>query len=304
MGGVYEPMLKIVAPLLGVFLYLSLYDICRKEGSSTVTSLILATLFCGGMGFFISSTVLYSENLMLLYILWGSYFIYRYIKESIDSRESLSLLISGFLLLAGGASVKNEGLIYFTIATVFVIMMHLIRILRTIIMHKESGTENLKKELIKAIRAVIVGGSVSLLFIVPWLLFRYHYDIEVRDFSLTEKLKLIFKEGFVHSGSYEVLKQSISKFANAMFIDVTVSCGLWYFLILLLLRLRKKMFRKENLFLLLMIFLPVAIFAVSFIFSTRMLDWHLNAVPRLLLAPLLISCLMIFVNRACPLKLK
>ena len=311
MGGVYEPMLKVIPPLLGVLIYLSLYGICRREGCSKIKSLMISTLFCGGATFNLCSTILYAENLLILYELWGVYFLYLYLRNrdfslfsfdcqskvdiQVSLRNDYLLLYSGFILLAGGACVKNEGVIYFGIATVYTLLLLCTVFFRYCVVwrKKEVVGVNSVTSCGSICRVVVVVLISGIFLIVPWMLFRYFLDVPVGDFSIIEKMRTIYNEGFVASGSYGVLKMSVKKFIDAMFVDLTISCGVWYFLATALIILRKQLLQKEVVFLILMIFVPIAIFAASFIFSTRPLGWHMDAIPRLLLIPTLFSWLLI-----------
>ena len=283
----------ISLPVFAGWLFVRRLGIARNRFELFLFSFLFGWLFFGAifaLAGFAEVGFSLTGGIFIIFILWGSYLLFCYIRSS-SNEADFPLLFSGLLLLAGGVSVKNEGLIYFTIALVFVIMMHLIHCFREISESKSIWTVRLQSESFKELRKVIFAISVSLFFILSWLLFRYYLNIGLRDFSVVKKVQLILKEGFLHSGSSGILRQSIAKFANAMFIDVTLNCGLWYLLLWSLLTLRKRLFKAEYLFLLSMIFVPVAIFAVSFIFSTRQLYWHLDSVPRLLLCPMLFSWL-------------
>ena len=299
MGGVYEPLIKLMPPCVGVLIFLSLYGILRREGLSRIVSLIVSILFCGGTAFSLCSTIIYAENILILYELWGVYFLYLYLRgfgETIQGgvwRSSL-LLFCGFIFLAGGACVKNEGFIYFALATLYIFMILLCRYFKHVFNDYRGKSDDIygdaRKSTYPYFAAVLLSAA---LFIVPWMLFRYYLNVPVRDFSIMEKLRIMKNTGFIESGSLGILKLSCGKFLYTMFVDLQASCGVWYFLIILFFVMRKKLFQKHLLFLICMIFLPIAIFAVSFIFSLRPIGWHMDAIPRLLLVPELFALIFI-----------
>ena len=362
MEGVHEPLIKLIPSFLGLLVFLSLYTICRKENVSQIKSLIIALLFCGCASFNLSSTILYAENLMILYVMWGVYFLYRYLEKKVSvfsfqvsgeqpdlmqcttgdgytTKEEGRLLLSGFLLLAGGAWVKSEGLRDFGLAAGFIIIANSVSIVlkkfakyasfkssdNACTIEEGCSTKTSSKSLNKKCTSgdayttegrksvfitILIIVIPALLFIVPWQLFRYYLDVPVRDFEVMAKINTIVQaEMPVLQSPGQILKKSIMEFLYVMFVDVKSNCGVWYFMILSLFMFKKRVFCKENLFLFWMICLPITIFAISFIFSTRPLGWHMDATPRLLLIPASVAWIVIAVIfsssiNTCPQKNK
>ena len=284
MFGDCDVLLKVLPPLLGVLIYLSIYRQLRCGGCGRNVSLTVALLFCGSAPFFLTSTTVYAENLLILYVFWGVSFLLKSLKEDMRRGD----VSAGLLLLAGGACVKNEGLIYFTFAVVFILSVQIIRIFRCKKVDMDRGI--LKSNfLYSAVFAV----AAFALFILPWLLFRKVLGIEVRDFDIAGKLQLILEDGFVKSGSMKVLKETLKCFGSDMFVNLKTSVGVWYCLLLSLFFMRRRVFRVNVIFLLWITIMPLLIYAGAFIFSTRELGWHLDSVKRLLLLPMLFAWLVI-----------
>ncbi len=289
MGGVYDIALKLMPPLLGVFICLSIYNISLREGCTRLISLMLALTYCGGATFFLTSTTLYAENLLILYELWGIYLLFDFIRRGGDRRISGRWhggTLLPILLLGAGACVKNEGALYFVLAGLYFLISFFYRCC--------FGKESLRNRIIRNphTSTLLQLFMLGIIIILPWQLFRYFLNIRLVDFDVISKLHLIENKGFFESGCCDMFKLSLSRFVRAMFVNLNETCGIWYFLIFALIALKKRIFTKEILFLLLMICVPIILFLLSFIFSIRPIKWHLDAVPRLLLVPA-ISALVI-----------
>ena len=284
MFGDYDLIIKVVPPLLGVLNFLSICRICELSGCSRNSGLMVGILFCGTAPFMLVSTTLYAENLLLLYIIWGTCFIIRYLRGD----EEVKNLLFGILLLAGASCVKNEGLIYFALVLFYMIVYFGVK------MFREGRREIAERKKLRTdvFKFVIYATAIFAVFILPWLLFRYFNEIKVHDFDFMGKMQLIIKEGFADNGAWE-FKVTLNKLYRNMFVDLKLSCGVWYCFILSLFFIRWRLFKAENLFLLWFIVVPIAIYAVSFIFSVRNLDWHAAALPRLLLPPVYFAWLVV-----------
>lgn len=269
-GEFNDSLIKLIPPTLGILLYFSIFSILKREGASKLVSLLLCFLFCSSGTFIISSTILYAENLLLLYILWGVYLIYRYLKNN-----ELQFIILGYLFLASSAWIKNEGLVYFASAGAFVLFLELFKY------NKKSFITSLLLFLIPAI-----------LLILPWAFFKYYINIPMRDFNLSQ----IFITQWTITLNTLIL--SSRKFLSNIFIELKNSSGLWYIIIFSILFRFKSIYKRiDYLFILWISIFTCILFALSFAFSIRPLEWHMDAIERLLLSPIIILLIII-----CPKK--
>ena len=285
-GGICESLVKLIPPFLGVLIFASLYSILLREQVSRVPAMALAMLFCTTDTFYLCSTVMYADNLLLLYVLWGTYFLYLYFKNNSseeNQNSAVTELYSAFFLLGGAAWVKNEGLLYFLLAALFVVSSPLLR--------KRKTSSARSKCFRNILTAVLLPCTI---FIIPWTLFKYFMGVAIRDFSISSKFYSVLSGGGrAIKESLHVLGQSFAKFADTIFVKLGENCFIWYILLISLICKFSAVKNKRNMLLIYMITMPVAIFAVSFIFSTRRIEWHLAATERLVFIPMMMTILFI-----------
>jgi len=261
-----DSLIKLIPPLLGVLIFLSIYTILRKEKITTNVSLLLSLIFCGSGTFNLCSTILYAENLMLLYVLWGVSLLYRNLKNN-KNQELL-----GIMLLALATWIKNEGIVYFMTIGVLIIIFHLIR-----------------KEKTKILKSLALFAIIATFLILPWMFFKYYFHIETRDFNILGIVKISL------SKTMSILKLSALEFSKTMFVNIKETCGLWYlFIIIFVLHIKEIVKQKEMMLFTFSTLLTITMFCGVFIFSTRELSWHMDAIPRLLYTPTVIF--MIFLT--------
>ena len=278
MDGFDDYMIKLIPPILGLMIYLLLFSICEVRGFSRSTALILPLLLCANKIFRGLSTSLYADNILLIYLMAGFYLLVLYFEE-----RHWKLLIAGFLFLGAATWIKNEGLIYFSLTAAFVIIAKYIE------QYKAKQLETQNRAYSGIYQTMLIIAIFAMIFILPWQLFKYYMDIPTRDFAVTGKI-------FSLPDSYAILKAAVSKFSRVMFLEIDKNCGIWYAFILILVLFRKKLLRHEHIFLMLMIFISIVIFAISFIFSTRPLDWHMESISRILIIPTMLAWLIICFN--------
>lgn len=257
MGEFNDSLIKLIPPILGVLVFLSIYTILRKEKITTNVALLLSLIFCGSGTFNLCSTTLYAENLMLLYLLWGIYQLYLSFKTDTTPKSI------GIILLAFSTWIKSEGIIYFISIAVLIIIFHFMR--------------QEKKKLLESLRLFAIVGVV---LILPWIVFKYYFHINTRDFNILGVLTIPL------SKTLSVLKLSTLEFSKSLLVNIKGNCGLWYLIIaIMILYIKKVLKEKEIMLFIFSTLLTIIIFWGVFIFSTRELSWHMDAIPRLLYAP-------------------
>lgn len=260
MGEFNDHLIKLVPALISVLVFLTLYSIFANESLSRTKSLLLSLLFSGNYIFIACSTTLYADNLLLLYTIQGFYLIYVYLKN----RRNADCLYLGLFLLAGGAWIKNEGLLYFLLAVLCILIL-------------DFGKPRRREILRTYIPAIFISTAVCIL---PWLMFRYYLEIALYDFAFSMGLQLSTAEIF------GILKQSALRALSNMFVRVGDNCGVWYALIFVLAFYGKKIAQnKALLFPLMITFSAILFFILIFVFSTRPPDWHLRSIQRIFLIP-------------------
>ncbi len=293
-GEFNDSMVKLVPTLLGLFVFLSLYSIINRETSSRNLSIFLALAFCTCDTFVTCSTILYADNLLFLYVIWGVYMLFLSLKPSTpsngrydpamgksliciwDRRNKDNLMLVGIMLLAMSCQVKNEGAIYFGAAALFMVPYYLVR--------------RDKEQLLKFL---LYSALCALLFVLPWIIIKYYFDIHVRDFDIARARALRTTEVF------SILKLGLLKIIKIMFLNIRETGGLWYFIAILLTLNMNRFLRGKCLLVFPMAALiPIFIFWISFLFSNRDLQWHMEAFSRLLFIPMG----LLFLSLSCIIK--
>lgn len=268
MGEANDHLIKLVPALLAILVGLLMYSICRNQQMSTNRSMAFTLVLCGNTLFIACGRQMYAEHLLTLQVLAGFYFLYCFL----DNTKQKRLLLTGFLLLGGGTWVKNEGLLIYTAAFALILLLRSSR---------EWNIHNLAKDLPAMI-------TPALIFILPWLLFRSLLNIPTTDFDFG-KITDINQWFFLPN-----IKEIVRAFLEKMFLEIRYSCGVWILLAFTTITNARQLARRRTLsFLAVAITIIILVYFATFLFSTKRLDWHLRAVPRILLVPSSLALMLV-----------
>jgi hypothetical protein len=201
---------------------------------------------------------MYAELLLLLYVLPGFFFVSRCAQGNAEIRD-ISL---GILLLAMSVWIKSEGLLYFSSAVILLVSF-------TFLGGKRRFSN---KELSVAIFAP------ALVFIAPWALCRWRFGLDMGDFDLSKPISQGLRScaGDLWLAALRALRH--------MFINIKASGGIWIFISIgAMSSLVNKTTDWKDFFIYSFVGIMTVYFVGIFFFSSRPADWHVEALPRLLL---------------------
>lgn len=273
MGAFDDWAIKLVPVIMGFSFAGMLLFIFGKLKLDLLSSLSFVLLFCTGPTFFDQSRYLQAETMLLLFSLVGYYFLMEYL-----FCKKNCFLWGGFLFLAGASCIKQEGIIYFFIG-----------ITVTFLLSRGFFFKNNRKT---ALIDIIILGTIISLFILPWQVYWRINQIIVNDFDY----KIIFERTLSQNMVY--LWEGWKMFFELMFLNISSTSLIWYFVILAGSIYWRQIIRNPRLKLLLFSsFMLVFFFSSVYIFSVYTgfrIKWHLQASDRLLLFPTVL-CLIMFV---------
>ncbi len=120
--------------------------------------------------------------------------------------------------------------------------------------------------------------SIFFIFLVPWLFVRIVFGFSIVDFDLS----VPFTAGY--SSCLYNFWIAFLRVCEHMFWNIRASGAVWIFIIgLFFLKFRISGFDVGDWFIISYLVLMIALFVGIFFFSVRPIDWHVEALPRLLL---------------------
>lgn len=265
-GGFDELQIKIVSFFLGILIYLLMFAICRREGLQSEASLLFPLFFCVGLSFIHNIVVLYAEPLLILFILSGTYLLYSYFNEM-----KTHYLRLGLWLLGCAGWIKNEGIVYFALALTIL----------SIFFFFEKQKKSILLMYYEALFPLLV-------FLFPWLIFRYILEIRTYDFDFSQPYQLGLHK------MLERLNQATIQAINYMFINFKDNCGIWYLFIACFFTQTRLILKNNGLrFLITFCVSIITVLIFVYLFSVRPLEWHLWAMQRTLLIPTTIAWIIV-----------
>lgn len=268
MGEINDHLIKLVPALLAMLVGVLMYSICRDQQMSMNKSLAFTLVLCGNTPFIACGQQMYAEHLLTLQVLAGFYFLYCFLNNT----EQKRLLLAGFLLLGGGAWIKNEGLLIYTVAFALLLLLRGSR---------KWNIRNLAKDLPAMI-------TPALIFILPWFLFRSLLNIPTIDFNFGKIIDI--NQWFFLPNIKEIARVFLKK----MFLEIRYSCGVWILLAFTTIVHAPQLARRRaSRFLAIAIAIIILVYFAVFLFSTKRLDWHLRIVPRILLVPSSLALMLV-----------
>jgi len=258
---------KTLPPLLAGLLLTLFIGIAVREKVPLAAAVLLAVAFGSTYSFYPAGYSYYAETLLCLFALSGLYCLYCFRKK-----ENRFCLFLGFAFLAAAAWVKNEGLLIFFLGWGLFSAVVLL--------------ENKRFRAPSFVLALVLPLLGALVFVLPWTFFRARLDIGVWDFDWTRiqtPAKLF---------NPETVKTIWAHLRDSLFSRLSLSNGTWIGGAVLLVSGWRTLLKNRGIrFLLVFVLLLTIGYACTFLFSTRPLTWHLNALPRILLLPQAVFCL-------------
>ena len=248
---------KILSSSILFMLLWSVFIIFSSFRKNSLISLLFTVMFAGNFYFMHVSSSYYAEPLLCLFIIWGLFFLVKYLEK-----RKIIYFYCAFLLLGMSALVKNEGVAIFTISAFLFFIFR-------------------GKEFFFIFIIMILTFGV-------WFIFKEFTGIKAYDFNFS--LLRVLSEDF-RLNCFLSLKSLL----NSFFLSPLDTCFFWYLFFLLLWTVR--FLPKEKLFILLLFCLYVFTITVIFGFSVRRIDWHLRVMPRLLILAQIIASISILVLR-------
>ncbi|MEA2012056.1 MAG: hypothetical protein U9O87_03080 [Verrucomicrobiota bacterium] len=267
MGKCNDHLIKLIPVIFTIAIFLQFYLFCREQKVSSSLSLWFPLMFCGSYIYVFTAGRLYAEPFFIFCVLQGTVFILEYLEDA-DPKKNI-LLFLGVMLLGASAWIKNEGLVFFCISIFYFFLMG-------------KKIENKRRFYFSLVFIVLF---TSLLFVFPWLIFRFLQKIRIYDF---DKTLFLAKESFEN---IDVLYECLNTVFKNMFLKIKGNNAVWYFLLFSFLFFKKQSSGSKWLLVTLLSYCFCLTFI--YIFSIRSLDWHLRAMQRTFLLPEILAWLYI-----------
>ncbi len=152
---------NLLAPMLGVFLFLLLYAGWSQTLGPNLTAVAGAFVLAANTTFFFAASNLYAELVLNLAALSGLFLLFYYFEDKHPSD-----LVMGLVFVGACGWIKNEGLLLWFLVAVLLLLAAL------------KGAINRK--------AFLLGLGLSLIFIVPWLIYRELFALPTGDFDFNK----------------------------------------------------------------------------------------------------------------------
>ena len=251
MGGFDDFHIKLIPCLFGFMGISMIVGFLGVRKVKMMLTLLAILLVASDPMFKSCCTEMYAETCLLLFVLPGVFLVY----ESFRTRKVVESSF-GVLLLAMSAWIKNEGLMFLSITTVFITL--------------DLFLVGWKKD--RAWMLLAAGIVGLMIFAVPWRIICWWLGIGLYDF------------GPHLEASYFGL--AWMKFIRCMIMNPMEYGFLWSGIVLFAVAaVILKKWHNGMSFVLFFLLMAVLVFTLLFVFSSREIGWHLNALPRILMVP-------------------
>ncbi len=266
MSNFNEQILKIVPFLFGLLTPVYIFYYSLRNNRDIVKSCFYCIIMGSGMTLIFQSYQMYVDNILLISILIGVSLI---VENLNYEKKRLKYYKLAFFILGIGTFVKNEGLLYFVYCAIFLFFIKLF-----------CEKRKFFEQIYSFIQILILP---FILFVLPWLSFRFYNDIHVRMFKF-------FNNTLFWSEDIPYLLQDINyHFLQEIFVNFYNTGGIWIIFFILIICYPKKMcVNRKFLFCILVTCAIIATYIITLLFTTMRLHQHLYATGRILLIPTMI----------------